>query len=119
MSCAGALTTLVVRTGRDWKLSGITCTAAGYLLVSSYLPDGLYAIRIASGEVEEIRTESTDTGPGKTGSGGGGGGGDRIKLSWPVGQALDETDHLLFVANRSSNQIVALPLSDRYFRSTQ
>ncbi len=93
---AGALTTL----GPSFAVYGIACTKAGVLIVSDFTYAKLSAVHIATGAVEGIDTTSAG------------------KLIWPLGLALNESDRMIYIANRSGGQIKAIALPDRYFTAT-
>ncbi len=75
-------------------LTGMACSSAGYLIVSSGPRNCVYTICISSGEVTQI-------------AGG---------FSFPQGLALNERDRIVYVADSEANQIRTVSLSDRLFR---
>ncbi len=104
-----------------FALFGIVCTSSGVLIASNYSMSRLLAIRIASGEVEQIPVPAPAPAPAPgmgadtSSAGGGGGGGGGIKLSWPLGLTLSESDRMLYVANSDTHQIIGVELSTSYF----
>ncbi len=93
----------------DLDLYGISCTASGYLIVSAMSSPTLFAIDIASGQVEPIHAApSSDT---TTTS--------NIKLRKPSGLTLDEADRSVFVADVVRAQIISISLPARYFTTPE
>ncbi len=68
-----------------------------WCVVRCELPKEVWAIYIASGEMEQI-----------TGA---------HEFQWPTGLALDEMDRVLYMSNRQNHQIVSVELPDRFFVS--
>ncbi len=95
---------------------GIICTSAGILIVSGYLSCQLFAIRLTpTPGGDGHRGEVTDLLTGTAGDGDGGGDGS-VQLSFPVGLALSDADHTLYIANRDSHNIVSVAIPDRFFK---
>ncbi len=91
----GILSTLILKdTPKTIPVYGVTCTNTGILIALGYAKDKLFAVNIASGEVERIASD--------------------FGSSQPVGLALSEVDRILYVSY--SHQIIGVELPNRYFQ---